>query len=246
MANIFEAIRSQQIPFMAIILTYHVPQRNGFCLCPFHNDSHPSMKIYKDHGYCFACHKYTDGIGLVAQRCGLTPLAAAERIACDFNIQYDEKKPLSSKEWNARVTLDEQKKLEGEKKMGAKINAMYDSLKRMWTHLDEWEKKYGPKNKWQMNHPNPRRDDPRYDVAVHNVHWIWDLIHRKDCARTLEERREWLDDICCNENIYELGNKMKELIAAAEEKEKKKAERKEKWKHVFNLSAVFKKHKKTI
>ena len=34
--------------------------RSGMCCCPFHKEKHPSMKVYKDSCYCFACNKSWD------------------------------------------------------------------------------------------------------------------------------------------------------------------------------------------
>jgi len=36
-------------------------QRKGNCykaVCPFHNDSEPSLAVYQDHAYCFGCKRY--------------------------------------------------------------------------------------------------------------------------------------------------------------------------------------------
>lgn len=35
--------------------------------CPFHNDSKPSMRVYDDHFYCFACGKYSKIIAFTMQ-----------------------------------------------------------------------------------------------------------------------------------------------------------------------------------
>ena len=43
--------------------------RGNMCVCPFHQDKHPSMKIYEDHYYCFACGVHGDVIDLVANQC---------------------------------------------------------------------------------------------------------------------------------------------------------------------------------
>ena len=47
---------------------YYV-QKNGTCLCPFHQDRHPSMKIYPDDKgfYCWVCQKGGDVIKFVAE-----------------------------------------------------------------------------------------------------------------------------------------------------------------------------------
>lgn len=34
--------------------------RHGMICCPFHNERHPSMKVYEDSFYCFACGAHGD------------------------------------------------------------------------------------------------------------------------------------------------------------------------------------------
>ena len=43
--------------------------RKGLCLCPFHQDQRPSMKIYPDGKgyYCFSCGSGGDQIKFVAR-----------------------------------------------------------------------------------------------------------------------------------------------------------------------------------
>ena len=39
-----------------VIESYGVKvRRDGLCCCPIHKEKHPSMKVYKDSYYCFAC-----------------------------------------------------------------------------------------------------------------------------------------------------------------------------------------------
>ena len=61
-------------------------RRNGFTCCPFHNDKHPSMKLYKEHYHCFTCGAHGDVISLTAQILGLSQYEAAQRLAADFEI----------------------------------------------------------------------------------------------------------------------------------------------------------------
>lgn len=60
--------------------------RNGFICCPFHNDKHPSMKLYREHYHCFTCGAHGDVISLTAQILGLSQFEAAQRLAADFEI----------------------------------------------------------------------------------------------------------------------------------------------------------------
>lgn len=60
----------------------------GHCLCPFHKDRRPSMKIYPDGKgyYCFACGAGGDQIKFVARYHGLRNYEAAKELASAFGI----------------------------------------------------------------------------------------------------------------------------------------------------------------
>lgn len=60
----------------------------GFCLCPFHPDKHPSMKIYPDNRgyYCFSCGNGGDVINFVGRLFGLNNEDAARRMIHDFSL----------------------------------------------------------------------------------------------------------------------------------------------------------------
>lgn len=59
--------------------------RDGMACCPFHNDRRPSLKL--DEGfYCFGCKETGDVITFVAKFFGLSPGAAATKLAADFGI----------------------------------------------------------------------------------------------------------------------------------------------------------------
>ncbi|RGU91725.1 hypothetical protein DWW31_14050 [Clostridium sp. AF15-17LB] len=60
----------------------------GFCLCPFHADSHPSMKIYQhDKGYfCFTCNSGGDVVKFVAGLFNLRNEEACRKLIEDFSL----------------------------------------------------------------------------------------------------------------------------------------------------------------
>ena len=41
------------------------------CKCPFHDDRTPSMAIYEDHAYCYACNKRWDNLNFVGEQLDL-------------------------------------------------------------------------------------------------------------------------------------------------------------------------------
>ena len=53
--TIFEAVKTTVTPRMAAEHFGLNVSRNGMVCCPFHDDRHPSMKLYEDHYHCFGC-----------------------------------------------------------------------------------------------------------------------------------------------------------------------------------------------
>ena len=65
------------------------PDRHGMVRCPFHFDSHPSMKLNDNYYYCFGCGANGDVIDLIAKLFDLNPRQAAEKLAYDFGLDPD-------------------------------------------------------------------------------------------------------------------------------------------------------------
>lgn len=84
--------------------------RNGFICCPFHNDKHPSMKLYREHYHCFTCGAHGDVISLTAQILGLSQYEAAQRLATDFEISLDEEQAHKPKR-NNYISVKEAREL---------------------------------------------------------------------------------------------------------------------------------------
>lgn len=82
--------------------------RQGRCLCPFHNDKHPSMKIYPQNKgyYCFVCNEGGDVIKFVAKIFGLSNEDAAKRLIADFGI------PVKLGDFTYREKRERDKKLQ--------------------------------------------------------------------------------------------------------------------------------------
>ena len=71
---------------------------NGKCLCPFHHDTRPSMKIYPNgkRYYCFSCGAGGDQIKFVAGYFGIGNYEAAKQLATAFQIPIQ--KPVTYRE----------------------------------------------------------------------------------------------------------------------------------------------------
>ncbi len=74
MPNIFQAARAA-VPVPAAAERYGLQvRRGGMVCCPFHEDRHPSMKIYDDHYYCFGCQAHGDVTDLTHGCWGCSPM----------------------------------------------------------------------------------------------------------------------------------------------------------------------------
>lgn len=71
--------------------------RHGMAKCPFHGDSHPSMKVYDGHRgyYCFVCHAGGDVIDFARRHDGLTFEQAVKHLASLFGIVLTNENPAS-------------------------------------------------------------------------------------------------------------------------------------------------------
>ena len=62
--------------------------RKGLCLCPFHHDTNPSLRIYPNGKgfYCFTCGAGGDQIKFAALYRGISNYEAARELAAAFGI----------------------------------------------------------------------------------------------------------------------------------------------------------------
>lgn len=63
----------------------HAVNRYGKCICPFHDDSHPSMKVDSRY-HCFVCGADGDGVEFVQRLYGLDLYDAAASIISTFGL----------------------------------------------------------------------------------------------------------------------------------------------------------------
>lgn len=94
----------------------------GHCLCPFHQDRHPSMKIYPDGKgyYCFSCGSGGDQVKLAARYRGIGNYEAAKELAAAFGVPV-------------RVPLTYREKREAEKQRRRRQElAAFVKRSKMW------------------------------------------------------------------------------------------------------------------
>lgn len=66
--------------------------RKGLCLCPFHQDKDPSLKLYPNGKgfYCFSCGAGGDQVKFAALYRGISNYEAAKGLAAAFNVPVQE------------------------------------------------------------------------------------------------------------------------------------------------------------
>jgi len=107
--------------------------RSGFCLCPFHAEKSPSMKIYSnDKGYyCFACGEGGDVIKFVGDLYNLKNEEACKRLIDDFSL------PIRVEDLSYREKRERSKRHEEYKQMQKFKAEAYAVLKGYWILLCE-------------------------------------------------------------------------------------------------------------
>ena len=110
--------------------------RKGMCVCPFHNDHDPSMKVDKRF-HCFGCQADGDVINFTARLYQLSLKDAVMKLASDFNIPIDKKqcyvpKPSSSIQTEKQI-------------FNQQLSESYIALSNYYHQLQRWKEVYAPK-----------------------------------------------------------------------------------------------------
>ena len=92
--NVFEAVKQSVTTRQAAEHYGILVGRNGMCVCPFHDDKNPSMKVDRRF-HCFGCQADGDVIDFVSRLENVSPREAALMLAQDFSIPYEDKEPPS-------------------------------------------------------------------------------------------------------------------------------------------------------
>ena len=163
---------------------------HGMACCPYHDDCHPSMKLYDNHFYCFACGAHGDVIDLTAKLLGLNFTEAVHRLAVDFGIDPD-KPPtvMPVRPYLAQFRKDET--------LCISVLTEYEQL------LRRWKTEYAPKTKEENL-------DSHFVEAcqmLDQIEYLADFL----CAAELEERVKAVDELIQNGLIEKLQRKLEEV-----------------------------------
>lgn len=92
---------------------YGFEVKRGVMLCPFHNDSHPSLKVYPGSRgwHCFVCNEGGSVIDFVAKLFSINARQAAIRLDNDFHLGLSTERPTRT---DRNHWLEERKKKQAE------------------------------------------------------------------------------------------------------------------------------------
>lgn len=114
-------------------------KRNNTCLCPFHDDHHPSAHIYPNAFHCFTCNVHYDILGFVMELFGLSAIDAAKKLNDDFNlgISFDYEKEYHKPKYSEDAEIREIKRKKRERFEKWEHEA-YQAIHDYWWLVKEW------------------------------------------------------------------------------------------------------------
>lgn len=200
----FEIIR-ERLELREVVEHYGIEiKRNNTCLCPFHDDHHPSAHVYPKAFHCFTCNLHYDVLGFVMALFGLSALDAAKKLNDDFHLGihfgYDKtyQKPKYSED--AQVREIQRKKRERFEKWEQEAwQTIHDYL---W-FMRDWFEKYKPS-------PDDTYIDERFHVAnveyrhaeEFSIDWIQQFSNedKVEWKWVVDKMRKFLDEHKNEEN----------------------------------------------
>ena len=102
--NVFEAVKQSVTTRQAADMYGVKVRRGGMACCIVHEDRTPSMKV-DNRFHCFGCGADGDVIDFVMQLYGIGSKEAAQKLASDFGISYDNKSRVSFSKTNAEESI---------------------------------------------------------------------------------------------------------------------------------------------
>lgn len=190
MMSCFDEIKDR-LDIAIVVEHYGVEiKRNNTCLCPFHDDHHPSAHIYPTAFHCFTCNLHLDVIGFVMEMFQLSPLDAAKKLNDDFGlgIDFGYQKEQKKHQYNesAELRAIRQKKKERfekwEKEAWLTINAY-------WKTMKDWYDTYKPPAMEEV--PDDFQFHPKFDYAYQHYHFADEFSLDWIDKFTDEEKLEW-------------------------------------------------------
>ena len=144
--NVFEAVK-QSVTTRQAAEHYGVRVgRTGMCVCPFHDDKNPSMKVDRRF-HCFGCQADGDVIDFVSRLEAVSPKEAALMLAQDFSIPYEDREPSHSRSQRKPRQETPEQRFRRMERYCFRVLCDYRNLLRCW------KRDYAPKTPDEDFHP---------------------------------------------------------------------------------------------
>ena len=143
--NVFEAVKQSVTTRQAAEHFGIRVGRNGMCVCPFHADKNPSMKVDRRF-HCFGCQADGDVIDFVSRLEAVSPKEAALMLAQAFSVPYEDKELSHRSQRKPRQETPEQRFRRMERYC-FRVLCDYRNL------LHRWKEDYAPKTPDEDFHP---------------------------------------------------------------------------------------------
>ena len=180
--NLFETVRTNVKAIDVVLMAGFQPNRSKMICCPFHNDKHPSMKVDRRY-FCFGCGAKGDAVDFVANYYGLSLKEAAEKIASDFALTYDNtgysegvRKPIAAKRSEYQIWAEKKQEL-------------FAHLSRLHEQLREMKMRYAPKDREDSEW------SPLFVMAAKELTYVEYLYDYCMFEATEEELKRKIDEI---------------------------------------------------
>ena len=142
--NLFETVKNNVTATDVVSMAGYKPNRSKMICCPFHNDKHPSMKVDQRY-FCFGCGAKGDAIDFVSNYYRLSLKEAAEKIASEFSLSYDNSRNSDCVQ-KAVVSKKNEYQIWEEKK-----RELFAQLSRIREQLRKMKIEYAPKDREDSN-----------------------------------------------------------------------------------------------
>ena len=180
--NLFETVTTNVKAIDVVLMAGFQPNRSKMICCPFHNDKHPSMKVDRRY-FCFGCGAKGDAVDFVANYYGLSLKEAAEKIASDFALTYDNtrysegvRKPIAAKRSEYQIWAEKKQEL-------------FAHLSRLHEQLREMKMRYAPKDREDSEW------SPLFVMAAKELTYVEYLYDYCMFEATEEELKRKIDEI---------------------------------------------------
>lgn len=134
--------------------------RNNKALCPYHEDTHPSLSFKGKRFTCFSCGASGDVIDLVGRLTGSEPLSVVQELSNTYHLGIDVSKPVDREVFLRARRRQEQK--DAFKAWGQDAANTYAAYHRL---LRKWRRVYAPRSRGDSL-------DPRFVEALTKLDYI--------------------------------------------------------------------------